>query len=259
MTFDFTFFGTDEFAVGVLNELKTNGLIPNLLITAPDRPAGRGLKLTPPPVKIWALENNVAFLTDLPQTSADLFVVASYGKILNKEILALARHGTLNVHPSLLPKYRGSSPIQSAILNGDEATGVSIMLLDEAMDHGPILETKAIKLQDQTYLELRAELAKVGGQLLAEVMPKWLAGEITAVPQKHGEATYTKKIKKEDGLIDLAAPAALNWRKFRALLPWPGLYFFENGKRIKITEAKLEAGQFVIKKVIPEGGREISY
>jgi methionyl-tRNA formyltransferase len=256
---DWIFFGTDEFAVGVLAELKARGLTPRLIITAPDRPAGRGLKLTPPPVKVWAEENNLPYQTDWPNQASDLFVVASYGQILKADVLALARHGTLNVHPSLLPHYRGAAPIQSAILNGDEETAVSIMLLDEEMDHGPLLKTQKLNIKEQNYLELRDELAKLGGELLAELMPKWLAGEVKARPQDHALATYTKKIKKEDGEIKLTDDPKLNWRKFRAYQPWPGTYFFENGQRLKITAAEFTGGRFVIKKVIPEGGREINY
>lgn len=272
---NFAFFGTDEFAVTVLEQLKNKNLLPSLIITTPDKPKGRKLVLTPPPVKIWAEKNNIKFLQpdklnnpdflqELTAKSSQLFIVASYGKIIPKTVLDLPKFGTLNIHPSLLPKYRGPTPIQTAILNSDKdpETGVSVMLVDEEVDHGPILLQH--KLQHESganYVVMRDKLAKLGADLLAEVMPKFIAGEIKAQTQDHSLATFTKKIEKPDGEIKLDGKnSELNFRKFLAYTPWPGIYFFdEKNKRIKITDAVLENNIFVIKKVVPEGRPEMRW
>lgn len=257
---NFAFLGTDEFSLICLEELKTSGLTPRLIITAADKPKGRKLALTPAPAKLWGLKNGVPVKHSVSDTAGfDLLVVASYGYLIPAAVLRAAKYGVLNIHPSLLPRHRGPSPIPSAILAGDEKTGVTIMLLDEELDHGPILVQRAVPVGEKNYLELRDELARTGAQLLAEILPRWLVGKIEARPQDHERATFTKKIKKEDGLINLDDNPQLNLRKFRALTPWPGIYFFEAGKRIKITEAALEDGSFLIKKVIPEGKAEMDY
>lgn len=220
---DFAFFGSDEFASTVLNELAKHGWKPN------------------------------------PE-SKNLFVVASYGKILTKEELAIPKHGTLNIHPSLLPKYRGASPIQAAILSGDEETGVCIMLVDEKMDHGPVLASQKVKIKGQNYLEVKENLARIGARLLVEVAPKYIAGEIRPVEQDHSQATFTKKIKRDDGEVKLTDDPVVLYRKFLAYDPWPGIFFFDSrGKRIKITAAKLENGEFTIERVLPEAKREMDY
>lgn len=262
----FAFFGTDEFAVAVLAELKQKDYLPDLVITTPDQPKGRKLILTPPPVKIWAKENNIKFLQPenlsiLDLEVFDIFIVASYGKIIKQEILDLPEFGTLNIHPSLLPQYRGPTPIQTAILNGDKESGVSIMLLDEQVDHGPIIAQEKTKIINKNYLDLRQDLAKLGAQMLAKIIPDWIAGKITAQEQNHEQATFTKKTNKSDGEVKLDGKnAELNYRKFLAYAPWPGIYFFDKDKqRIKITGAKLENNIFVIKKVIPEGKSEMTW
>ncbi|MBI2108666.1 MAG: methionyl-tRNA formyltransferase [Parcubacteria group bacterium] len=270
--FNFVFFGTDDFSVIVLEELKKAGLIPALLVTAPDRKKGRGMILTPPPAKLWAQENNIPLLqpekldkalgSRLQALGADLFIVASYGNILPKEVLKIPKHGTLNVHPSLLPLFRGPSPLQHQILENAEDVGVTIMLIDEKIDHGPIVaqEVLGFKISDLRFKDLRDELAHLGGKLLASTIPDWVAGNIDPQEQDHAAATYTKMITKESGLIDMLqeSPEML-YRKWRAFTPWPGVYFFKNNRRIKITDAELKNGSFVIKKVIPEGKREIDY
>ncbi len=278
---NFAFFGSDEFSVGVLNKLASYKLIPSLIITTPDRPKGRSLILSPTPVKVWARENDIDclqpeklsdFAKSLEASHYSLFIVASYGKIIPKEILEIPKHGALNVHPSLLPKYRGASPIESAILNGDVETGVTIMLVDEQMDHGSIIQKSKLKIENLWYPELRDKLAEIGGKLLAEVMPKWIAGEIKATEQDHEAATYTKKVKKEDGLIELTADPELNYRKIRAFTPWPGTYFFTQKRgstsrekiRVVIKKARLvkdEAGQarLEIDRVVPEGRKEMAW
>lgn len=268
------FWGTSPFSVGVLEALKEHEIVPDLIITAPDKPKGRNLVITPTPTKIWAQENKIPFLQpktlddSLTSTLSDLqptlFLVASYGKIIPKEILDIPKHGTLNVHPSLLPKLRGASPIQSAILS-EEKTGVTIMLVDEKMDHGPIVAQKEIPIfpWPPRTSELEEVLAHEGGKLLAEIIPNWVNGKIKAREQEHTRATYTKKFTKEDGLIDLSDDPTMNFRKIQAFHIWPKAYFLtkRHGKQIQvvIVEAELIDKNLIIKKVIPEGKKEMLY
>jgi len=271
----FAYFGTDEFSVAVLDELFREGILPTLIITPPDRPKGRDKVLTPPPTKVWALEKKIPFLQpekldqtligELRNNPYDLFVVASYGKILPQSILDIPVHGTLNVHPSLLPKYRGPSPIESQIINDEKEVGVSIMVLDEKMDHGPLLIQEAIHeraLPMPAPVLLRI-LADIGGRLLAKVMSPYLQGEIDPEPQNDGYATFCTMIKKEDGEIDLAGDQRKNYCKYLAFTGWPGTFFFMERKgqkiRVLIKDAFYENDKFKIKRVLPEGGREMSY
>jgi len=266
--FKVAFFGTPEVAVYVLDELEKAGILPDIVITAPDKPKGRKLVLTPPPAKVWAVERGIPVeqprklseITDKLKSGAyDLFIIAAYGKIIPKEILDIPKYGTLNVHPSLLPRLRGPSPIQTAILEENE-TGVTIMVVDEEMDHGPILAISNLKSQisNLRYKELEEELARMGGRLLAEAIPKWIAGKIKPKEQEHGKATYCEKITKEDGLITEKDSPETIFRKVRAFTPWPGAYFFAGNKRIIITDAEMKNGALVIKRVKPEGKREMS-
>ncbi len=283
----FVFWGTDEFAVTVLETLKNKGLRLQLIITAPDKPKGRKLIVTPPPAKLWAKENNISLLQPekldfefcrrLSVVGCELFLVASYGRILPKKIINLPPHKTLNIHPSLLPRLRGPSPIQQTILR-EEKPGVTIIKMDEKMDHGPILAQKEIERANWPVAspKLSEALAKAGAELFAEILPKWLAGEIKEKPQDESQATYTQLTKKEDGLIDLKDDPRLNYRKFLAYHPWPGIYFFVQKKsvqpsettkkiRVIVKEAKLEnlpaqvGGKFKILRVLPEGKKEISF
>lgn len=272
----FVFFGTDQFSVKVLETLKEHGFYPCLIITVPDQPQGRKLISTPPPAKIWAQQNKIEFiqpssLKDLDLNSSFVIrnssfsLVASYGKIIPQAILNLPTKGTLNIHPSLLPNYRGATPLESAILAGDEKTGVTIIVLDAQMDHGPILAQKEISLKDWTpfYEELRDKLAEEGANLLTEYLPAWLDGKIKPGEQDHPSATFTKKINKEDGLINFDDQAENNFRKIRALTPWPGTYFFikRNNQdfRVVIKKAHLENGELIIDRVIPEGKKEMEW
>src|SRR3989344_4024833 len=247
----FIFFGTSDFALPILEELKKQGWLPKLIITTPDSMGGRELKPKPSPVKIWAEKNNIPvlqpenlkspdFTQKLLNTECSTAVVASYGKIIPKEILDIFPKGILNVHPSLLPKWRGADPIRSAMLAGDEKTGATIMLIDEKMDHGPILAQREFEFQISNFkfLKLYGSLAELGGKLLVETIPRWLTGKIESKEQDHSKATYTKKITKEDGHIDWAETAEIIERKIRALNPWPGTYAFWNERRIKILEAQ---------------------
>lgn len=272
----FAFFGTPEFAAIILDELERAGFLPALIVTAPDKPKGRKLVVLPSEVKEWACAHNIpvltpekirgdeAFTAALRTAQCELFVVAAYGKIIPKEILDIPKHGTLNVHPSLLPKFRGSSPVESAILSDETHTGVTIMVLDEQMDHGPIAAQRefAMKNWPPKGSELTRELAHAGGALLAATIPQWMNGMMPR-EQDHARATFTKKIVKEDGLIDLSGDALLNYKKIMAYDEWPGAYFFTeyNGKkiRVRITEAHLENGALVLDRIVPEGRKEMRY
>ena len=299
----FIFWGTPDVARDTLEILKKNGYLPSLIITTPDRPQGRKMLITPPPVKVWATENNIPYIqpedlkggTDIvfrnigrrdgaghSKSSAedlcveknniypDLSIVVAYGKIIPEEILNIPKLGSLNIHYSLLPKYRGASPVESAILAGDEETGISIQKMEYKMDAGPIIAQEKIQiLPDEKASELRTCLIKIGGELLVKILPDFVEGKINPTPQDETQATHCKKIKKEDGLIDLNDDPIKNYNKFRAYATWPRTYFFsakggsasggKDNKRIIITKAKLEDNKFIIEKIIPEGGKEIEY
>src|SRR3989344_3541195 len=245
----FAFFGTSKFAVFVLESLKTEGLMPSFIISTADKPKNRGLKTEATPVKKWAEENKIAvsqpeklkspeFIRALLDTRCPTAIVSAYGKIIPKEVLDIFPTGILNVHPSLLPAWRGANPIRSSILAGDIKTGTTIVLMDEEVDHGPILAEQELKypINNIQYSTLENKLAELGGKMLVETIPKWLAGEIKPQEQDHSKATYTKKNAKEDGHINWSEPAKIIERKIRALNPWPGTFAFWNGQRIKILE-----------------------
>lgn len=259
--FQLGFFGTPRFAVYVLEELEKGGIVPDVIVTQPDRPAGRGLKLTASPVKIWALERHIPLEATPPEV--DLFVVTAYGKILPKEMLAVPRKGTLNVHPSLLPKFRGPSPIESQILADDRECGVTVIKLDDEVDHGPIVAQASVtpEVWPMRASILEEMLAREGGKLLAETIPPYMEGSIVPESQDHTKATFTKKIQKEDGLIEIRHPmsdfeAYQNYLKFCAYDEWPGTFFFKDDVRYKITDAVLENASFKPLRVIPEGKTE---
>jgi methionyl-tRNA formyltransferase len=271
---NFIFFGSSQFSIYILDELEKAGFAPSAIVTTPDKPKGRKLILSPTPVKEWGLKRNIkvydpakldsTFTEELKKESADVFVVASYGKIIPGEIIFLPKGKTLNVHPSLLPKYRGASPLQSAILNDDKHTGVTIMRIDEKMDHGPIVAQKDITVTEWTPYEVFEEMmGQEGGKLLASILPDWVDGKIQEKEQDHTAATHCSKISKEDGELDLEADPYLNFRKIQAYHEWPQAYFFVNHGdkkvRVKVTSTSFEQGKLTLLKVIPEGGKEISY
>lgn len=267
------FFGTPDRAVYVLDELKAAGILPSLVITQPDRPQGRKLVLTPPPVKVWAQRQKIEvlqpddlsdkdFIARLKKGGFDVFVVVAYGKILKDEILDIPKRGSLNLHASLLPKLRGSCPIETAILEDEKETGVTIIKMDKLMDHGPVIAAQKITPSRWPIPadDLARELVSAGGKLLAQILPDWIAGNIEAIEQDHDEASFTKKITKEDGLIDLSADGYSNFLKWNAYKGWPGSYFFtKSNKRVVITDAEYSDGAFKIKKVVPEGKKEMSW
>jgi methionyl-tRNA formyltransferase len=268
------YFGTPRFAVTVLDELKKKDIVPNLIVTTPDAPKGRGMVLTPPETKVWAEIHNIpcfqpgslrdpATYEKLNNQSWDLFIVASYGKIIPKNVLDLPKYKTINVHPSLLPTLRGPSPIESAILQ-EEKTGVTIIVLDEEMDHGPIIAIKETEIYwPPRFLDLEHQLAIEGANLLAASLSGYIDGTIIPHEQDHVRATFCRKIKKGDALLNLSDEPEINLRKIRAYEEWPRAYFFieKDGKqtRVIVTDAEIEDNKLAIKKVIPEGKKEIDY
>ncbi len=289
-TLNFVFFGTSELSVKILGKLIENGYVPSLVVTAPDKPQGRKMIMTPPPAKVLAQKYNLKIIQPEKLSPGlfdnfDLFVVVAYGKIIPKSVLEIPKFGALNVHPSLLPKFRGPSPIQSFILSGEKMTGVTIMLMDDKIDHGPILSISNLKpappagrskISNLNTKQLEEKLAELGGQLLVDTIPKWINGKIKAEEQDHRQATFTKKITKEDGLVNLEKDSPeIIYRKFLAFQPWPGIYYFASknnqplspeastsqGKiRVIITDMELtETGELKIKKVKPESKNEMGY
>ncbi|MEK7508490.1 MAG: methionyl-tRNA formyltransferase [Patescibacteria group bacterium] len=257
------FFGTSEFAVPALNLLVREGYRIILVVTPPDEPAGRSRALQPSPIKIaaQALGLTVAQPPNLNQElgimNYELGVVCAYGKLIPKKLLDIPKYGTLNIHPSLLPKYRGASPIQAAILGGDKETGVSIMKLDAKMDHGPIVVQETIKIDpEETAVELNRRLAEVGAKLLIKIIPQYLNGENKSEKQDDAKATYTKILNREDGKINWTRSADEIYNQWRALQPWPGVYCESRIRnqelRIKFLKlrpgekTKQEPGEFII-------------
>lgn len=271
MDFKFAFWGTPEVGSKTLEILKNSGYIPKIIITSPDKPQGRKLIVTPPPVKVWAELNGIPclqpdeinqnFIDKIRKEDCDLFIVVAYGKILPEELINLPKLGSINIHYSLLPKLRGASPVESAILNGHKETGVTIQQIALKMDQGPIISQEKTDIStDEKTEELKQRLITLGGNLLVNTLPKIIKGDYTKKEQNETEATYSKKIKKEDGLVDLEKETDENlYNKFRAYHVWPRTFFFKNNKRVIITDAKLENGKFVILKVLPEGKKEIKF
>jgi methionyl-tRNA formyltransferase len=270
------FFGTPDRAVWALDAMEKAGLTPAVVVTQPDRPQGRNLEMTPPPAKVWATERSVPvlqpeklsapeFLEALKAHGCDLFVVIAYGKIIPQAVLDMPKFGTLNIHGSLLPKLRGASPIETAILNDEKETGVTIMLMDAQMDHGPILAMEKTILEPwpPKAQDLARTIVGKGAELLVSVIPKWIAGKITPTEQNHAEATFTKLIRKEDALIDLAGDPYLNFRKIQAYSTWPRAFFFaekdDKKTRLIVTDATFADGKLTIRKVIPEGRKETDF
>ena len=201
----------------------------------------------------------------------DISIVVAYGRIIPQGFIDLPKYKTLNVHYSLLPKYRGAAPTESSILSGDTETGCSIQVMAFKLDSGPIIAEEKIQIgDDENTTELRERLTNLGVKMLVETLPKYFAGEIIPREQDDSQATRSKKIKKEDGLIDPSGDAIENYKKFRAYIEWPRTYFFVDDsasakasdgqkKRVIITKATLQNNQFVIEKVLPEGKKEIAY
>lgn len=256
------FFGTSSFGIPALEWLSQNAEL-LAVVTTPDKPAGRRMLLQSSPIKDWAMQNGIKLLqpeklkppefqSELASFGAEVAVLASYGKIVPQEILDIFPKGIVNIHPSLLPKYRGATPVQSAILSGDKNTGVSLMLMDKDLDHGPIISQSEYPISgEDTNESLHDKLAAESVKLLSNNFYKYLAGEIKPVEQNHAEATFTKLLTKDDGKIDWKKPAEEIERQVRALVPWPGTWTETPDGVLKIfsvaiTDLKLEPGQVTI-------------
>lgn len=270
------FFGTPEYSVMILDELYNNGYEIAFIVTAPDKPRGRNMEVSPTPAKAWGLSKGItvfepiklrdeSFAEKLKTYNCDVFVVMAYGKIIPDSILNIPKYKSLNIHPSLLPEFRGSCPIETSILEDKKDTGVTIIKMDSEMDHGPIVAVKNISIDNWPIDrdKLGKILVKVGAELISQILPDWIDGKIKEIDQDHSKATYTKKIEKEDGLIDLNDDPYKNLLKINAYHIWPSAYFFieKDGKkiRVKITKASLKDGKLNIEKVIPEGKKEMNY
>ena len=246
--------GSPDFSVPALRALAAHYPIAGI-VTQPDRPAGRGMTLASPPVKVVADELHIPViqpqklrepgaLQQLQNWDPDLIVVAAFGQILRPEVLDLPRYGCINVHASLLPRWRGAAPIQAAILAGDLQTGITIMKMDPGLDTGPVLRQRAIQIGPQdTGGSLFEKLSQLGGELLLETLPEYISGKISPQPQPETGSTYAAMLKKEDGLLDFTRPAAELERKIRAFRPWPGTFLLWEAAPLKVHKAHVREGK----------------
>ncbi len=259
------FFGTQDFGAAILQALidsKQYDIV--AVVTRPDRPIGRKQEIEPSPVKVLVKKHDLkvmqpeslksatalgssptptppkrGFTTTYHLPPTDLFIVCQYGLIIPKKILDLPKYGALNVHASLLPKYRGASPIQTALVNGEKETGVTIMLMDEKMDHGSILAQEKISIDiDDTTISLSKKMSVAAAELLSRTIPAWLAGKIKPKPQNDSEATFCKILTRDDGKIDFNKTADEIYNLYRGLTPWPGVWTLWEGKRLKLLKIK---------------------
>lgn len=253
MSIKIVFMGSPEFALPTLRALAQQHQVVGV-ITQPDRASGRGRELKAPPVKTLALELNIPVLQPeklrepeamarLREWNPDLIVVAAFGQILKKDVLDLPKYGCINVHASLLPRWRGAAPINAAILAGDEEIGVTIMQMDVGLDTGPMLAKRSIRLTaDLTTGSALQALSKLGAELLIETLPDYFAGKIIPQPQPEVGMTYAPMLKKEDGKLDFTHDVNELERRVRALNPWPGTFMDFDGTILKVHHAHVEAG-----------------
>lgn len=245
------FCGTPQFAVPTLEKLISAGHEIAFVVTQPERPQGRGLELAAPPVKQVALKyslpimqperikNNMEFRERLEKVAAEAIIVVGYGRIIPPWMLALPRFGNINLHASLLPRYRGAAPIQWAIAEGEKITGVTTMLLNEGLDTGDILLQKEMPTaSEDTAVTVAPRLAAIGADLMVQTLDGLAAGTIVPKPQDHSRATLAPILKREDGLIDFSRPADVILNRLRGFQPWPGAYTFFRGKKLAVLEAK---------------------
>lgn len=268
----YAFFGTPEFAAIILEKLAKDGMAPAVLICNPDKPMGRKKIVTPPPAKQVALKHGIEVMQPENLRSwimehgtklkgCEFAVVAAYAKIIPQRVLDLFPKGVIGVHPSLLPKYRGASPIQSVILSGESSTGITLYLLDKEVDHGPIIASEALLIDEHdNYSSLLKKLAQLGGELLLKKLPEWYSGKVAAKEQNHKLTTFTAKFTTQDGLVDINKDKPLLiYRKIRALNPEPGVHAFilKDGKniRVKLLDASYSAERLQITEIQVEGRR----
>lgn len=241
------FFGSSEFVVQVLEHLHESTDVV-AVVSTPDAPLGRKQILTPTPVTLGAKELKIPTFTPsslkddeinkvLTNLQADLFVVASYGKIIPKSILGIPKFGVINIHPSLLPFYRGPSPIQTTLVNSDQTTGVSLILMDEQVDHGPLIAQEEVEiLPNDNFLELATKLFATGTKLLLNSINPFIENNLLPTPQDHDKATFTKILTKDDGKIMWSKSSQSIYNQFRGLNPWPGIWTTWNDQTLKILD-----------------------
>ena len=246
--------GSPDFSLPTLQAISDNYIVAGV-VTQPDRVAGRGRELKPPPVKTLALELGIPVIQpeklreneameQLSAWSPDVIVVSAFGQILRQDVLDLPKYGCINVHASLLPRWRGAAPINASILHGDEETGVTIMKMNAGLDTGPILSQRAVRIQpDETAGSLFETLSMLGAELLLETLPDYLNGDIEPRPQPEDGTTYASMLKKADGRLDFSLPAKELERKVRAFNPWPGTYFEWDGNLLKVHRASIGMGK----------------
>lgn len=284
------FAGTSEFGIPTLEKLKLEHELV-LIISQPDRPSGRNKTLTPSPIKTWGAKHGIEVaqpekISELENRftnlNSDLLLVAAYGQIIPLNILSIPKFGSVNIHGSVLPKYRGASPIQATILNNEKEAGISLLVMDEKMDHGPLIATASIPLVGtETFPKLYISLADLAASLTAETLPNYFGGSITPRPQDHSQATFTKLLTREDGLVNWNQTASEVFCQVRALNPEPGTWSKLKGKVVKILEVekvienKIELpgkifvyngepavkcldGSVILKRVKPEGKNEMT-
>ncbi len=244
------FFGTPEIAVPVLAAMVEGGYAPLAVISQPARPAGRGHKLQDPPVAIWAREhdlpvhqpekvNTKRFRAELAQLAPDVAVVVAFGQIFRRRLLALPRHGCVNLHASLLPRYRGAAPIQAAIAAGDAETGVTTMIMEEGLDSGPILLQETLPIgPEETAPELAARMGERGAKLVVRTLEGLERGDLTPRAQRPEQASYAPRLAKADGLVDWRKTAAEIHNRLRAYMPWPGQVATLSGERVKLLAVR---------------------
>lgn len=269
----YAFFGSPQFARIILEKLIASKHLPCMLVCNPDKPVGRKRQITAPQTKILAQQH--PFITiQQPRSKEEVLslinnptfkeceyaIVAAYARIIPKTILEIFKKGVIGVHPSLLPKHRGAAPIQQTILDGDATTGVTLYLMDELMDHGPIYKQEELKkdISKATYWSLMEDLAELSAQMLLQALPSIEGGAIKTIPQDNTKTTITKKFETQDGFVDLEkdSPTMID-RKIRALNPDPGVYTIILRKRVKLLSGKINSdGSYTITKIIPEGKRE---
>ncbi|NLA96056.1 MAG: methionyl-tRNA formyltransferase [Clostridiaceae bacterium] len=247
----FVFMGTPLFSTVLLDQLEKANFRPTLVVTQPDRPCGRGRRLTPSPVATWAQARGIltlkpgscrdrVFADKLKELAPVFILTAAFGQILPSSVLEIPEKGCLNLHASLLPRYRGASPVQAVLLSGEKETGVSLMRMDEGLDTGPVIAQRRMALSDTIGAgDLNLALARLGGELVVESICPYLAGKLVPEPQDESRATITRLLKKADGQVDFDRPAKDVHNHIRAMNPWPGAFAFLQGRRHKLLRAKV--------------------
>lgn len=274
MTNTFAFFGTPYVGRDTLAYLLAHGYRPSVVVTSPDSQKGRGLALTPCDTKVLAVQEGIPVLSpekltedvraQIASYGCAYGIVVAYGKILPQSLIEQFPLGLINVHYSLLPKYRGASPVEAALQHGDSVTGVTIQQLVRELDAGDVLAAQEVAIDSaETTRELRPRLVQIGAELLVSILPSFEAGSISPIPQDPALATHCAKIDKSKGELNLAGDALYNWHTYRGLAESPGTYFFvdKNGKRmrVKIRTATFDGTHFIPLRVVPEGKNEMDY